>query len=257
MFDALARRHSGMKLIELSQLLGAPTSSLLNLQRPLYSTATFRSRTCIIDWGPRRSAFRPASCQAGISQTDCTLSCWNSRGQRANRCTSVSWTPRANRLSTSTQSIARDPYATARPSAVHDPCIQPPEAGCCSRLRSHSLQQPICRNLQSSDPARWTAKARRLIQDELVEIRTANYSMNLEEAAYEFGSVAAPIFGVSGDCVASIAVSAPVSELNRRLKELRGLVTNVAQRASAPARDRPDHDAAPRISARVRGPMTA
>jgi DNA-binding IclR family transcriptional regulator len=35
MFDALACKPCGMELIELSHLLGAPTSSLLNLLRPM------------------------------------------------------------------------------------------------------------------------------------------------------------------------------------------------------------------------------
>ncbi len=60
--------------------------------------------------------------------------------------------------------------------------------------------------------------------------------MNLQEAASEFGSIAAPIFGLSDDCIAAIAVSAPESELKLRLGELQGHLQSVAKRASASTR---------------------
>ena len=232
-FDALARNPSGMKLIELAQLLGAPTSSLLNLLRPMVVDGYITLEDMHYRLGP--AAFRlSASIMSGRSLSD-ALHPFVAELARSTRESVHLGVMDPSGLS----NVHDDEIDYARPMRYSAPagCTRPRHSTAAGRVplafaEPHSAASYL-QGLKSLNPARWTPEACRWLREWLIETRSTHFSMNLQEAAAEFGSVAAPIFGLSDDCIAAIAVSAPESELKRRLGELRGHLQSVAKRASA------------------------
>jgi len=232
-FDALARNPSGMKLIELAQWLGAPTSSLLNLLRPMVVDGYLTLENLHYRLGP--AAFRlSASIMSGWNYSDALHPFVVELAQSTRESVHLGV------MDPSGQSIVYvDTIDCARPIRYSTPvgCTRPLHSTAGGRVplafAEPTSAASYLQDLKSLNPARWTPEARRWLRDWLIDIRTTHCSMNLQEAASEFGSIAAPIFGLSDDCIAAIAVSAPESELKLRLGELQGHLQSVAKRASA------------------------
>jgi DNA-binding IclR family transcriptional regulator len=235
LFDALARHPDGLKLVDLSNALQAPRSSLLNLLRPLVSDGYVSSDGMHYRLGP--AVFRLS---AGI------LSGWQSSEMLHPY---VSELARCTRESVHLGVLDAEGRTIVYVDSIDSPrsvgygvaigSAQPLHSTAAGRvLLAFGDRRWVDSYLASSAPATLTPALCPMpssFRDELAEIRRTRFSVDMGEAFPEFGSVAAPIFGLKGHVIAAIAVGAPVSQLKSRLHELRSLVRDIAERASGNA----------------------
>jgi IclR family acetate operon transcriptional repressor len=231
-FEALAKSEEGLKLFELSSILGSPNSSLLNMLRPLVAEGFLAHNRGRYRLGP--SIFRLAGTIRSVWNFSTLVRPYlKELSQRAHESVHLGVLDRVGKVVTYLDAIdslhqvrysmpvgtARPLYATAAGLvllAFADVTWQE-EYLCTTTLEPHT---------------HLTISTLKDLRREIVRIRLARLSVSLGEMFPEAAALAAPIFGADGTVVAAVAIGAPTERLQPRLEELRALITDVASRAS-------------------------
>ena len=89
-------------------------------------------------------------------------------------------------------------------------------------ISEHGLQQMTPKSIQSAS----------MLTDELERVEAQGHAYEFEESFLGYGSVAAPICDYSGQVVASLCVTAPIQQFERRLDDFRGEIVQTANQIS-------------------------
>ncbi|MCM3562846.1 IclR family transcriptional regulator [Hydrogenophaga intermedia] len=231
MFDALSRAPQGMALSELSEVLGTPRSSLLNLLRPLVADGYL-----VNDRGRYRlggAAFRLC---AGVQAA------W--KFDRVVR-------PFMEDLSRSTGEtvllgvLERETGVITYVQVIHSPhpvryqitagTARPLYASCAGRVLL-AYSQPQWRDDYLATVAIRAKTARPItktwLRETLQQIRRDGVAWAIDCYLDGLASVAAPLLDVDGHCLASLSIAGPSSRFKADLGRLIAAVQDVARRAS-------------------------
>lgn len=233
LLEAIAKAPSGLSLAELSAALGSPKSSLLNLLRPLVGSghllhvggryelgpAVFRLATEILSRRRLSSLLRPYLDELVARSGETAFLCVIDREAGLATYVDCVESPQMVRY-TVRVGTARPLYGSAagRMLLAHQPA-----AWCEAYLGRTPLAPLTTRTV--TDPRR--------LRGILAEARRERVTVTMGEVVPDAGGIAAPVFNRDGTVDAALLLGAPIARFRRELPGLKGLVRDLADRASA------------------------
>ena len=233
LLEALAGRPQGMSLVDLSQSLDSPKSSLLTLLRPLTASGHLLHASARYRLGP--AAFRLAGTMLASQRMPEQL--------RA----ALEWLARESGETAILTAIDRDAglvtYVEVIPSeqpvryVVPSGSTRPLYSSAAGRMLLACQDKAWCEAYLKRTPLRaitprstTSVVALRKI---LAETRRQGFSVTIGETILGAAGCAAPVVGMDGQVNAALLIGAPAIRFERSLKRITALVTEAAARASA------------------------
>lgn len=231
LFDVLSQAPQGMTLAELNVALESPKSSLLNLLRPLVAEGFLVHSTNLYRLGP--AIFHLAS---GV------LSAWNfprlirpfmeELSARTEETVLLGVLNREAEVMTYVEIID-----SPRPVRYQIPVgtTRPVYASAAGRLLL-AYADAKWRDAYMASVVFKTKTAipmnRALLAQELEHIRTAGVSWSVDAYVKGLSAIAAPVFDIDGQCIASLNIAGPSERFRAELEFLKTVVKEVATKAS-------------------------
>jgi IclR family acetate operon transcriptional repressor len=231
LFDVLSMSPDGMSLAELNVTLESPKSSLLNLLRPLVAEGYLIHSSGIYRLGP--SIFRLA---AGV------MSAWNFpkliRPFMEELCTRTEESVLLSVLNPEAEVMTYvEIIDSPHPVRYHIPVgtTRPLYASSAGRLLlafadkrwRDSYVATVQFKTKTAVPV-----TRPLLARELERVRAEGVSVALDTYMVGLAAVAAPVFDAEGRCIAALNIAGPSDRFRDELESLKGVVKEVAARAS-------------------------
>ncbi len=233
LFDVLAKApKDGLGLAELNTVLKSPKSSLLNLLRPLAATGYLNLESGRYRLGP--SVFRLAGT---------IMSVWNfsnvvrpfleELAERSRESVYLGVLDRAGKVITYVDAID-SPHSVRY--SVPVGAVRPLYCTGAGRVllafADKRWQDDYIASTKLEARTPRTIATQKGLREELERVRKTQISISMGEMFPEAAAVSAPVFGADGVVAAAIAVGGPTERLQPRIAELKGIVSNVATRAS-------------------------
>lgn len=232
LFDTLAKNPDGRTLAELSEVLGSPKSSLLNLFRPLVAEGYLLHAAGAYQLGP--SLFRLASN---------IMSVWNFSGivhpylvelsKRSHETVYLGVLDKDHGLITYVDAIdSRHSIRYSITVGTRRPLYCTAAGRILLAFEDQKWVQEYLRNVKLESLTPNTLTDRRLLRKKIDEIRESGISVTHGELFEESGAVAAPVFGANGKIAAALAIGAPSDRLDQELPKLVPVLKDIAGKAS-------------------------
>jgi IclR family acetate operon transcriptional repressor len=232
LFEAIAKTENGLTLARLSEVLDSPKSSLLLLLRPLVAkgyllheagvyrlgAAIFRLASDILSTRSFPKLVRPLMEELAVRSQETVFLAAIDRDDAKVAYVERIDSPQAIRY-TAPVGSARPLYCSAAGKlllAFQD------EAWRDEYLRAVKLKKMTPR----------TVTSRTALRSELEKIRKTGVAVSIGEAIPGAAGVAAPIFNADKSVAAALLIGAPVDRFQREHERLRGLVKELAAKAS-------------------------
>ena len=232
LFDALSRAPNGMSLAELNVALESPKSSLLNLLRPLVGEgflvhsagaynlgpSIFRLSASVLSASPMTKLIRPFLMELVERTGESAM--WGILNREVGEVvfTDVADSPHAVRLQI--------------PVGIRRPLYASPTGWVLLAYAEKSWREQYLSSLvttvETSVPI-----TRTLLVRELAKVRAEGTLASIDVPVAGLGSVSAPVFDASGDCVGAVNVAGPSNRFHANVSSLKVAVQRIAERASA------------------------
>lgn len=232
LFDAIAKTDGGLTLARLSAVLDAPKSSLLMLLRPLVAggyliheagvyrlgAAIFRLASDILSTRNFPKLVRPFMAElVARSQETVFLAVIDRDSARVTYVEGME-SPQAIRYTTAVGS-ARPLYCSAAGKLL-------------LAFQDDAWRERYLRTVKLKPMTPRTVTSRIALRKELEKIRRSGVATSIGEAIPGAAGMAAPIFNADKSVAAALLIGAPVERFQRKHAALRGLVKEVAAKAS-------------------------
>ena len=232
LFAAIAKTESGLTLAKLSVALDSPKSSLLMLLRPLVArgyliheggvyrlgAAIFRLASDILSTRNFPKLVRPFMEELVVrSQETVFLAVIDRAAAKVAYVEGID-SPQAIRYTTAVGS-ARPLYCSAAGKLL-------------LAFQDDGWREHYLRTVQLKAMTPRTVTSRTALRKELEKIRKTGIAISIGEAIPGAAGMAAPIFNADKSVAAALLIGAPVDRFQRELEKLRGLVREVAAKAS-------------------------
>jgi DNA-binding IclR family transcriptional regulator len=231
MFDALSRASQGMGLSELSQVLGTPKSSLLNLLRPLVADGYL-----VNDRGRYRlggAAFRLcAGVQAAWNFNKVVRPFMEELSRRTEETVLLGVPDRDTGVITYVE-VIDSPHPVRY--QIAPGTTRPLYASCAGRLLLAYSQPQWREDYLGTVAIRARTAApitRTWLREALQQIRRDGVAWAIDRYLDGLASVAAPLLDADGHCLASLSIAGPSSRFKADLGNLIATVQDAAGRAS-------------------------
>lgn len=232
LFDAIAKTDGGLTLARLSAVLDAPKSSLLMLLRPLVAggyliheagvyrlgAAIFRLASDILSTRNFPKLVRPFMAElVARSQETVFLAVIDRDSARVTYVEGME-SPQAIRYTTAVGS-ARPLYCSAAGKLL-------------LAFQDDAWRERYLRTVKLQPMTPRTVTSRIALRKELAKIRRSGVAISIGEAIPGAAGIAVPIFNADKSVAAALLIGAPVDRFQRKHEALRGLVKEVAAKAS-------------------------
>ncbi len=232
LFDAIAKTEGGLTLARLSTVLESPKSSLLMLLRPLVAqgyliheagvyrlgAAIFRLASDILSTRNFPKLVRPFMEElVARSQETVFLAVIDRDGAKVAYVEGID-SPQAIRY-TAPVGSARPLYCSAAGRLL-------------LAFQDDAWRERYLRTVQLKPVTPRTVTSRAVLRKELEKIRRTGVAISIGEAIPGAAGIAAPIFNADKTVAAALLIGAPVDRFQREQETLRGLVREVAAKAS-------------------------
>ena len=232
LFAAIAKTESGLTLARLSAVLDSPKSSLLTLLRPLVAkgfliheggvyrlgAAIFRLASDILSTRNFPKLVRPFMEElVARSQETVFLAVIDRDGGKVAYVEGID-SPQPVRYTTPVGS-ARPLYCSAAGKLL-------------LAFQDYAWRAQYLRTVKLKPMTPRTVTSRTALRKELEKIRRTGVAISIGEAIPGAAGIAAPIFSADKSVAAALLIGAPVDRFQREQAKLRGLVKEVAAKAS-------------------------
>jgi len=232
LFDALSVAPNGMTLADLNVALESPKSSLLNLLRPLVAEGFLVHSAGTYNLGP--AIFRLSASVLSANTTTKVLRPFLAElVERTGE--SAMWGVLNREVGEVTFTDVVDsphPLRLQIPAGVRRPLYASPTGWVLLAYADKSWREQYLSSMvttvQTSTPI-----TRALLLREFTKVRAEGILASIDVPVAGLGSVSAPVFDASGDCVGALNVAGPANRFHANVAALKIAVKQIAARASA------------------------
>jgi IclR family acetate operon transcriptional repressor len=232
LFDALSVAPNGMTLADLNVALESPKSSLLNLLRPLVAEGFLVHSAGTYNLGP--AIFRLS---AGVLSANTTTKVVRPFLQELVERTgeSAMWGVLNREVGEVTFTDVVDsphPLRLQIPAGVRRPLYASPTGWVLLAYADKPWREQYLSSMVMTVPTS-TPITRALLLREFAKVRAEGCLASIDVPVAGLGSVSAPVFDASGDCVGAVNVAGPANRFRANVASLQTTVRQIAARASA------------------------
>ena len=232
LFDKLSLAPNGLTLAELSVALESPKSSLLNLLRPLVAEGFLVRSVDTYNLGP--SIFRlSASVLSASTMTKVIRPFLTELVERTGESAMLGVLNREVG-EVIFADVVDSPHAVRLqiPAGVRRPLYASPTGWVLLAYAEKSWREQYLSSMvttvETSAPI-----TRALLLREFAKLRAAGTLASIDVPVAGLGSVSAPLFDATGDCVGAVNVAGPSNRFHANVSSLKLAVQEIAERASA------------------------
>ncbi len=232
LFDALSLAQNGMTLADLNVALESPKSSLLNLLRPLVAEGFLVHSAGTYNLGP--AIFRlSASVLSANTTTKVIRPFLAELVERTGE--SAMWGVLNREVGEVTFTDVVDsphPLRLQIPAGVRRPLYASPTGWVLLAYADKPWREQYISSMVTTVETS-TPITRALLQREFAKVRADGTLASIDVPVAGLGSVSAPVFDASGDCVGAVNVAGPANRFHANVSSLKIAVKQIAARASA------------------------
>lgn len=236
LFETLADQPEGLSLSDLAARLGEPKSTLLNSLRALEFDGFLNLDGTLYQLGPK--AFRLATqITSGWSLMRVMRSHLRELADRAEETALLSVLDRSLQRFVHIDGIEskhRIRYVLSIGSG--GPLYATASGRVLLAFQTQDYQDAYIESVAMTPLTPATTVDKRILRDQLEQIRRERFWVSMGEVNAEGGAIAAPVFGAKGNITAALSIALPLTRLQARKEELAFIVADVAAHASGQGR---------------------